>query len=183
MNDPQVPSDAASSAAKSNIALIGMPGAGKSSVGVVLAKSRGMEFLDSDLLIQSQTGKLLSELITEHGVEGFWRIEEQINSAIDVQNHVIATGGSVIYGPKAIEHLKSIGTVIYLKLQLRSLTRRLGSLEERGVTLKPGQRLSDLYAERIPLYEAAADLVIDCQGLSIRKVIAEINRRLDGESR
>ena len=171
------------SAKKSNITLIGMPGAGKSSVGVVLAKSRGMEFLDSDLLIQNQTGHLLSELIAEHGVEGFWRIEDEINSSIVVENHVIATGGSVIYGENAIRHLKSISTVIYLKLQLRSLARRLGSLEERGVTLKPGQRLSDLYAERIPRYEAAADLVIDCQGLAIRKVVAEINRRLDEESR
>ncbi len=159
-----------------NIILIGMPGAGKSTVGVVLAKKAGYAFLDSDLLIQSRKGKLLHELISEEGVEGFWKTEEAVNLSIETDRTVIATGGSAIYGARAMEHFKKIGTVVYLKLSCEEITKRLGDLCERGVTLREGQSLSDLYRERVPLYEKYADITIDCERLSIREIVEEITR-------
>ncbi len=162
-------------AEKKNIALIGMPGAGKSTVGVVLAKKKGFRFLDSDLLIQEKYGKLLHELITEHGIEGFWKIEEEINASLAVKQTVIATGGSVVYGPAAMEHLKEIATVVYLKLSCKTIRRRLGDLAERGVTMKPGQTLPDLYQERTPLYEKYADIVLDCENKGIREIVSELS--------
>lgn len=159
---------------KNNIILIGMPGAGKSTVGVVLAKKLGYAFVDSDLLIQSREGMLLHEIISEQGVEGFWSVEESVNASIDADRTVIATGGSVVYGSHAMKHLKKIGTVVYLKLSCEEIADRLGDLNERGVTLKEGQGLLQLYEERIPLYEKYADLVIDCECLSIRKVAERI---------
>jgi len=157
-----------------NIVLIGMPGAGKSTVGVVLAKSLGYGFLDSDLLIQRKYKKLLHELIEERGIEGFWQVEDEVNASIETDNTVIATGGSVIYGKTAMEHLKQTGTVIYLKLSCKELAVRLGDLNERGVTLKQGQDLEGLYKERIPYYEKYADLTIDCGGKMIRDIVQEI---------
>lgn len=154
--------------------LIGMPGAGKSTVGVVLAKRLGYRFVDSDLVIQDRYDKLLHELIEEHGVEGFWRIEEEVNASLTPRRSVIATGGSVIYGPRAMEHLREIGTVVYLKLPLEEVADRLGDLNARGVTLMPGQTLADLYAERVPLYERYAHQVVDCQGIRIRDVVHRI---------
>ena len=159
---------------KDNIVLIGMPGAGKSTVGVVLAKRLGYRFVDSDLVIQDRYDKLLHELIEEHGVEGFWRIEEEVNASLTPRRSVIATGGSVIYGPRAMEHLREIGTVVYLKLPLEAVADRLGDLNARGVTLMPGQTLAGLYAERVPLYERYAHEVVDCQGMRIRDVVHRI---------
>lgn len=156
-----------------------MPGAGKSTVGVVLAKKLGYVFMDSDLVIQSQEGKLLHEIISEKGVEGFWKVEEQVNAAIDTDRTVIATGGSVVYGPRAMEHLHDIGMVVYLKLSLKAIADRLGDLNERGVTLKEGQDLQDLYEERVPLYEKYADVTIDCENLQIREVVDAVSRRLE----
>ena len=138
---------------KRNIVLTGMPGAGKSTVGVVLAKRIGYRFVDSDLVIQEKYGKLLHELIEEQGVEGFWKIENEVNASLELQRSVIATGGSVIYGREAMEHLRRMGTVIYLKLPLAEVVERLGDLNARGVTLMPGQTLEELYEERVPLYE------------------------------
>lgn len=159
-----------------NIILIGMPGAGKSTVGVVLAKRRGCRFLDSDLLIQEKYDALLHELITKYGTEGFLKIEEEVNASIDVKQTVIATGGSVVYGRKAMEHLGKIGTVVYLKLSCETIKDRLGDLNERGVTLRQGQTLEDLYAERIPLYEKYADVTVDCEKKSIREIVSELYR-------
>ena len=156
-----------------------MPGAGKSTVGVVLAKKLGYVFMDSDLVIQSQEGKLLHEIISEKGVEGFWKVEEQVNAAIDTDKTVIATGGSVVYGPRAMEHLHDIGMVVYLKLSLKAIADRLGDLNERGVTLKEGQDLQGLYEERVPLYEKYADVTIDCENLQIREVVDAVSRRLE----
>lgn len=156
-----------------------MPGAGKSTVGVVLAKKLGYVFMDSDLVIQSQEGKLLHEIISEKGVEGFWKVEEQVNAAIGTDRTVIATGGSVVYGPRAMEHLHDIGTVVYLKLSLKAIADRLGDLNERGVTLKEGQDLQGLYEERVPLYEKYADVTIDCENLQIREVVDAVSRRLE----
>lgn len=141
-----------------------MPGAGKSTIGVVLAKVLGYQFLDSDLLIQKQEKRRLSQIIEEEGYKGFQEVENRVNASIDVDNTVIATGGSVVYCEEAMEHLKSIGTVVYLKLSLNALSKRLGNLKGRGVLLKEGQTLAGLYDERTPLYEKYADIVIDEEG-------------------
>lgn len=159
---------------KNNIVLIGMPGAGKSTVGVVLAKVTGHKFIDSDLVIQENTGKLLHELITEYGMNGFLEIENQTNAGLNTSKSVIATGGSVIYGEEAMEHLKEIGLVVYLKLTLDSIAERLGDLKQRGVALKEGWGLKELYEERVPLYEKYADFIIDCENKSIREITEEI---------
>ena len=145
---------------RKNVVLIGMPGAGKSTVGVVAAKRLGFRFLDSDLLIQDEYGKLLHELITEYGVEGFWKIENKVNASIDVKQTVIATGGSVCYEEEAMKHLSEIG-----------------DLNARGVTLKEGQTLRDLYEERIPMYEKYALVTIDCEGKELREVAEEVSAR------
>lgn len=147
-----------------NITLIGMPGAGKSTIGVVLAKVLGYQFLDSDLLIQKQEKRRLSEIIEEEGYKGFQEVENRVNASIEAENTVIATGGSVVYCEEAMEHLKSTGTVVYLKLSLNALSKRLGNLKGRGVLLKEGQTLAGLYEERTPLYEKYADIVIDEEG-------------------
>ncbi len=158
---------------KNNIVLIGMSGAGKSTVGVVLAKKLGYRFVDSDLVIQEQYGKLLHELIQEHGVEGFWKLENDVNASLNQRRSVIATGGSVIYGSEAMEHLREIGTVVYLKLPYEEVVERLGDLNARGVTLMKGQTLRDLYEERIPLYEKYAHRVIDCHEKQLREIVHE----------
>ena len=147
-----------------NRTLIGMPGAGKSTIGVVLAKVLGYQFLDSDLLIQKQEKRRLSEIIEEEGYIGFQEVENRVNASIEADKTVIATGGSVVYCEEAMEHLKSIGTVVYLKLSLNALSKRLGNLKGRGVLLREGQTLTDLYDERTPLYERYADIVIDEEG-------------------
>ncbi|MCC8015198.1 MAG: (d)CMP kinase, partial [Eubacterium sp.] len=163
---------------KNKIILKGMPGCGKCTVGVVLAKRLGYNFLDSDLLIQAQTGKLLHEIIEEKGIEGFLDIENRVNSEINVNRTVIATGGSTVYGSEAMEHLSKTGTVIFLSLSLSSLSRRLGDLNKRGVTIKKGQTLKDLYLERLPLYEKYADLTIDCSRKSVRLITEEIMKNI-----
>ena len=156
---------------KENIVLIGMPGAGKSTVGVVLAKALGYDFIDSDLLIQSETGKRLFEIINECGLEGFLDVENKINAKIQTKNTVIATGGSVVYGEEAMEHLKNIGYVVYLSVSYKELEKRLGNLEKRGVAIRKGNTLLDLYNERVPLYEKYADITIDEYGKDIREVV------------
>ena len=158
-----------------NIILIGMPGAGKSTIGVVLAKKIGYEFIDSDIVIQNRYKKILQELINEYGTDGFEKIENDVNKSLNPQNSVIATGGSAIYGKEAMEHFDSIGTVVYLNLPYEEIEQRLGNLEERGVTIKKGQTLKDLYNERIPLYKKYANLTIDCQGKTIREIVEEIS--------
>lgn len=157
-----------------NIILIGMPGAGKSTVGVVLAKKLGYAFVDSDLVIQEKEARLLHEIITEQGVEEFWSLENEVNASIIAENTVIATGGSAVYGNRAMEHFKRTGTVIYLKLSCAEIADRLGDLNERGVTLREGQGLTELYDERVPLYEKYADLTIECGHLSIREIVERI---------
>lgn len=160
-----------------NIILIGMPGVGKSTVGVVLAKKLGYNFLDSDLLIQEKYKKLLHEIIEERGIEGFWQVENEVNASIKTDNTVIATGGSVIYGKDAMEHLSQLGTIVYLKLSCEELAVRLGDLNDRGVTLKEGQDLEGLYAERVPYYEKYAELTIDCEDKMIRDIVEEIKKQ------
>lgn len=157
-----------------NVILIGMPGAGKSTVGVVLAKRMGYRFVDSDLVIQERTGMLLHRIIEERGLDGFIQIENEANASLSMEQSVIATGGSVIYGVEAMEHLKQIGTVVYLKLSYREIENRLGDLNERGVAIRSGQSLSNLYEERIPYYEKYADVTIDCDGKMIKDIVADI---------
>ena len=159
---------------KDNIVLIGMPGVGKSTVGVILAKMIGYQFTDADLLIQKQEGKLLHEIIAENGTDGFIEIEERVNASIEASHTIIATGGSVVYGKKAMEHLSRIGTVVYLKVPYDTLEKRLEDIKGRGVVLKEGQTLRSLYEERLPLYEKYAEDTIDCDGKSIREIVYEI---------
>lgn len=159
---------------KNNIVLIGMPGVGKSTVGVVLAKNMGYSFVDSDLLIQEREGKLLHEIIEERGLDGFNEVENQVNTSIQARRCVIATGGSVVYGAQAMEHLKEIGIVVYLSLPCEELSERLGDLNERGVSIRPGQSLADLMRERTPLYESYADVTINCENRQIREIVQMI---------
>lgn len=159
---------------KKNVVLIGMPGAGKSTVGVVVAKRLGFRFVDSDLVIQETYGRLLHELIEEHGIEGFWKLENEVNASLDMERAVIATGGSVCYEPEAMEHLGKIGMVVYLQLSCESLQERLGDLNARGVTMRKEQTLLDLYKERVPLYEKYAHIIVDCEGKQLREVAEEV---------
>lgn len=159
---------------KNNIVLIGMPGVGKSTVGVILAKVLGYQFVDADLVIQKQEGKLLHEIIAEVGTEGFIEVENRVNSNICVEKSVIATGGSVVYGKEAMEHLREIGTIIYLRLPYEELQKRLHDIKGRGVVLKDGQTLEDLYEERVVLYEKYADIVVDELGLNVEQTIEKI---------
>lgn len=164
---------------KENVVLIGMPGVGKSTVGVVLAKVLGYEFIDADLLIQKAEGKLLHEIIDERGTDGFIEVENRVNSQIDTHRSVIATGGSVVYGKEAMEHLRSIGTVVYLKQNLRPLERRLRNLKGRGVVLKPGQTLADLYKERTILYEKYADVTVEQYKLTVDQSLKKVLKALE----
>lgn len=159
---------------KSNIVLIGMPGVGKSTVGVVLAKVLGYQFIDADLVIQEKEKKLLCEIIAEVGAEGFIEVENRINSEIMAEHAIIATGGSVVYGTEAMAHLKEIGTVIYLKLPYDTLEKRLNDIRGRGVVLKEGQTLRGLYEERVSLYEKYADIIVDENQLNVEETIDKI---------
>ncbi len=157
-----------------NVILIGMPGAGKSTVGVVLAKRMGYRFVDSDLVIQERTGMLLHQIIEEKGLDGFIQVENEVNASLRMEQSIIATGGSVIYGAQAMEHLKQMGIVVYLKLSYEAIENRLGDLNERGVAVREGQTLADLYAERIPYYEKYADITIDCEDKMIKDIVADL---------
>ncbi len=162
-----------------NIILIGMPGCGKSTVGVILAKIMGYRFLDSDLLIQEKENKLLSEIIACEGLDGFNRVENRVNASIDVNRSVIATGGSVVYGKDAMEHFKKIGIIVYIRLPYEEIANRLGDLTKRGVSIKDGQTLLDLYNERVPLYEKYADIIIDENGMTIPETALTIKTEYD----
>lgn len=155
-----------------------MPGAGKSTIGVVLAKNMGISFIDSDLVIQESEGRKLHELIEEYGLDGFLKIEGSVNTSLAPKAAVIATGGSAVYSEEAMEHLKSIATICYLKLSYESIEERLGDLAERGVALRDGETLRELYNERIPLYEKYANLTIDCENKNIREIVMEMAKRL-----
>ena len=156
---------------KDNIVLIGMPGVGKSTIGVILAKVLGYQFLDADLLIQEQEGKLLKDIIAEVGTDGFIQVENRVNASINCEKTIIATGGSVIYGQEAMEHLKEIGTVVYLEVPFQHLEKRLSNIKGRGVVLKDGQTLYDLFMERTPLYEKYADVRVSEDGLGVEETV------------
>lgn len=157
-----------------NVVLIGMPGAGKSTVGVILAKVLGYQFIDSDLLIQEREKCLLKDIIRRDGLEGLIAVEEQVNAGIMADHAVIATGGSVIYSQKAMEHLREIGVVVYIRLSLETIQNRLGNLRQRGVIMKKGQTLKELYDERCSLYEKYAHHIIDGEGLGMEELMEKI---------
>jgi shikimate kinase len=159
-----------------NIILIGMPGAGKSSVGVVLAKTLGMRFIDTDILLQEQTGRLLQEILGDGGTTAFLETEEKILLSLHCRNTVIATGGSAVFSREAMEYLATGGTVIYLKISYDEMVRRLGNITTRGVVIGEGQSLRETYAMRMPLYEKYAGITIDCSGASVETVVEGIIR-------
>ena len=162
---------------KLNITLVGMPASGKSTIGVLLAKRLGYSFVDVDIVIQEKTGQLLKEIIAERGTDGF--LKEDINAELETERSVIAPGGSVIYGPKAMEHLHEISTVVYLKLSYEDVKQRLGDLKDRGVALKDGMTLLDLYNERVPLYEKYADVTIDETGKTLGTCVDELRKIME----
>ncbi len=154
---------------RNNVVLIGMPGAGKSTLGIVLAKILNLNFVDADLVIQSQCDKTLQKLIDACGPEGFIQVENEILSDLRAENSVIATGGSAVYSDEAMKHLGEIGRIVYLQISYSELVSRLSDLQERGVVLKGGigMSLRDLYDERKPLYEQYADITVNVDDLSI----------------
>ena len=161
---------------KRNLILIGMPGAGKSTIGVLLAKQLGTAFLDTDILIQTGEGSYLQDLISRHGIGGFREIEERYLLGVPADCGVVATGGSAVYSGKAMAHLKSLGPAVYLQIGLEPLKARLGSLSERGVLRMPGQTIDMLYEERRPLYEKYADIVVSTTGMTPEQVVSFVLR-------
>ena len=166
-----------------NIILIGMPAVGKSTVGVVVAKRIGYEFIDTDLLIQKQEKRLLKEIIAEEGNERFLEIENQVNRDLQAENAVISPGGSVVYCEEAMQHFKEIGTVIYLHATYEVIYKRITNAKNRGVVLKEGQTLKDLYDERVKLFEKYADYTVSEEGLSLEEtidVVLELLEKIGG---
>ena len=161
-----------------NIVLVGMPASGKSTIGVILAKELKYKFLDTDLLLQDATDQTLIEIIAERGLDGFLRFENEIVSRLQARRTVIATGGSVIYGNEAMEHLKAGGTVVYLKHRYEVIASRLTNITTRGVVMRKGATLRDLFRERTPLYERYADLTIEADGLTTEQTVQAIKERL-----
>ena len=159
---------------KKNLIFIGMPAVGKSTVGIVVAKRLGMQFIDTDLLIQEQEGKLLREIIAEKGQDGFLEIENRVNASVTPENAVISPGGSVVYCREAMEHYKKIGTVVYLKASYQTIKKRIRNPKKRGVVLRDGQSFRDLYNERVPFFEKYADITICEDGCRIEDTIKNV---------
>jgi shikimate kinase len=153
------------------IILTGMPGAGKSTVGILLAKRLARPFVDVDVYIQAGADRTLQEIIDADGLEAFCRLESEYVRCLDLGGHVVATGGSVVYSEDAMRFLAAAGTIVYLCLPLTALRERLGEFGRRGVVMPPGQTLADLYARRTPLYERWADITIHCEGLDHQGVV------------
>ena len=163
-----------------NIIFIGMPASGKSTIGVVVAKHLGYDFIDSDLLIQKQEKRLLKEIIADVGNDGFLAIENQVNCHIKAERAVISPGGSIVYCKEAMEHFKEIGTIIYLKVSFETINERISNAKNRGVVLKDGQTLKDLYDERTFLFEKYADYIISEEELSLEETIDKVLELLKG---
>ena len=165
-----------------NITLIGMPGAGKSTVGVVVAKLLCKTFIDADLVIQGKEGKRLYKIIEEIGNEKFLKLENDTLLYLNVHNSVISTGGSAIFGKEAMEHLKNTSTVVYIKVPYEALEKRLKNLKRRGVVCDEGQTLLDIYNTRIPLYEQYADIIVDEYHCTIEQTVEKVIEKLEENS-
>lgn len=162
-----------------NIILTGMPSCGKSTLGRLLAKELGYAFLDTDDVIIQRNGCPLKDILDNEGLDGFIRREEEAVCSVTAENTVIATGGSVVYSPTAMAHLKSLGRIVYLCLDYKEVERRLGDLHERGVAIAPGKTLRDLFDERTPLYNKYANLVISIRsGNTVHQSVNDIKRHL-----
>lgn len=148
---------------KSNIVLIGMPGAGKSTVGVVLAKAAGLEFVDTDLFIQKQTGRKLQEIINNDGIDAFLKTEGEVISALSCKESVIATGGSAVFSENAMENLSRDGIIVFLDVPLSEIKRRVDNITTRGIAMEPGETLETVYNGRQPLYKKYADITVPCR--------------------
>ena len=168
---------------KNNIVLIGMPGAGKSTIGVILAKALKRPFTDTDLLIQEKENRYLQDIINSDGLDAFIKIEESTITALNVENHIIATGGSVVYSKASMDHLKRNGIIVFLNLKFSILQHRIKNIKTRGIALKSGQTLNGLYEERTPLYKSYADIVIDCSHKHIESIVDEISTSINIISR
>ena len=166
--------------AKKKKTMIGMPSSGKSTVGVLLAKRLGFSFIDVDIVIQEKEGRLLKEIIADEGMDGFLEVENRINAGLEAKMSVIAPGGSVIYGEEAMAHLKEISEIVYLKMSYEEMEKRIGNVVDRGVALKPGFTLRDLYNERVPYYEKYADIVIDEEGKNAGETVDELRNIIEG---
>ena len=162
-----------------NIVFIGLPASGKSTVGVVVAKRLGYKFVDTDLVIQEVEKRLLKEIIAEEGNEGFLRIEDRVNAEIQEERAVISPGGSVVYCENAMRHYKETGMIVYLHTSYETISNRLHNAKKRGVVLKDGQTLKDLYEERTALFERYADLTISEEGRDLEETIEEVLRVLE----
>ncbi|MBQ8291932.1 MAG: shikimate kinase [Clostridia bacterium] len=165
---------------KGNIILIGMPGSGKTTIGTELSEVLGYGYIDSDSVIVAREGKRLNEIIAEIGREAFLDIEAKVNSEICADRCVIATGGSVIYREAAMQKLSALGKIVYLKLPYEVIASRLGDLQKRGVALKDGYTLKDLYEERAPLYEKYADICVELHGEPIAECVVAVAKSLRG---
>jgi shikimate kinase len=161
-----------------NIILIGMPGAGKSTAGVILAKVLGMTFIDTDIVIQEKYGRLLQDILDEEGPGAFLKIEENTILSLHCRNTVLATGGSVVFSARAMEHLEADGIVVYLKISYEEMEKRLRNITTRGIVLAAGQSLRDMYDQRVPLYETYADITIGCSGEDFETVVGIILENL-----
>ena len=151
-----------------------MPGCGKSTIGVVLAKTAGKNFVDTDILIQESEGELLQNIIDNCGIEYFKQVEEKVLSEFCEENCVIATGGSAVYYKNAMKNFDEQGTIVYIKLPFETIKNRLDNIKTRGIILEAGQTLQELYKERIPLYEKYANVVIDGEGKDVEQIVSEI---------
>ena len=161
-----------------NIVFIGMPGAGKSTLGVLLAKALGIDFVDTDILIQKSEDKLLQEIIDNDGIDTFLKIEENILLNLNIENSVIATGGSAVYSDKAMRNLKENGQIVYLHGPFVEIERRLDNIKTRGIVIEKGKGLKEVFEERIPLYQKYAEKIIDCSDKDIEQCVNEIIKKL-----
>lgn len=164
--------------AGTNVTLIGMPGSGKSTIGVVLAKRVNLQFVDTDLIIQTSQQRTLQQIMDADGFDRFCQIEEDAVLSLNVDHHVIATGGSVCYGAEGMAHLKRLGRIVFLKTSLKTLEQRLSNMATRGIALKPGQSLEQLLHERDALYTRYADITIECDGLNVERICELIEAAL-----
>ncbi|GGA04044.1 shikimate kinase [Paenibacillus marchantiophytorum] len=161
-----------------NIVLIGMSGAGKSTLGVLLSKALGMDYVDTDIVIQQYEGRLLQDIIDNDGIEKFMEVEEKIVSELQLKNCIISTGGSVIYSEKAMNVLKQSGQIIYLHVPYEEIKRRLVNITTRGIVIKKGNSLKDVYEERVPLYIKYSDKTLDCSNKDIEHCVSQIIEKI-----